>query len=674
MKMGFYPKLAGMGIYKNRKLYIPYLITCIGVVMMYYIIYFLSRLPVLQNMVGGAAMASILDFGRGVVLVFSVIFLFYTNSFLLRRRKKEFGLYNILGMGKWNLIHIQLWESLITSVIALAGGLLCGILFSKLAEACMVKIMGQNVNDAFFVSQDAAVSAAVWFVCLFTLIFLGSAVQIYVSRPVELLHSENVGERRPKGNWLLAVLGVLILAAAYGIAVSIKEPISALVSFFAAVLLVICGTYLLFIAGSVTICRLLQKNRRYYYKTQHFVSVSSMAYRMKRNGAGLASICILSTMVLVILSSTVSLYVGAEDSLRSRYVRDILIELPAGTDSEEATLKQRVAEVLGEDRKAVKNVMEFHQMGVAGYFSGEKVLTDIRALDEFSLATYESVRYLYFVPLEDYNRVMGTHETLKPDEVIVYAVNDYFTEKKLDIDIYGELKIKKQVDQFKNDGEALVSAVSSVYVFTSEYDALAKKFSALQDSEGNPLVYSSYYYAFDVELSAEEKIALCQELHQELCGPYSGFSPEISVEGLENNRADFYGLFGGLFFLGIFLGLMFLAATVLIMYYKQLTEGYEDQGRFAIMQKVGMTKTEIRKSIHSQMLTVFFLPLLAAGVHLIFAFPLISKLLVLFALRNQTLLILSFCCCYLVFVLFYVIVYDITSHFYYQIVSGSEKM
>ena len=318
MKLGFYARLAWTGMQKNRKTYLPYILTCAGMVMMYYLITFLSKNPNVALIRGGSTLQGILSFGTGVIAVFSLIFLFYTNSFLIRRRKTEFGLYNILGMGKWNLTRILLWESAAICAISLLGGLFFGILFSKLAELLLVNLMGGKASFTFTVEPNAVASCVLLFVGIFALIFLNTLRQIHVSNPIELLHSETVGERPPKANWVVAALGIIILAIAYYIAVTIQDPIAALVFFFVAVVMVIIATYLLFVAGSVVLCRILQKNKSYYYKTRHFISVSSMMYRMKRNGAGLASICILSTMVLVMLSSTVCLFVGTEASLHGR--------------------------------------------------------------------------------------------------------------------------------------------------------------------------------------------------------------------------------------------------------------------------------------------------------------------------------------------------------------------
>lgn len=334
MRTGFYPKLAWTGIYKNRQVYFPYLLTCIGMVMMYYIISYLSVSESLDTMYGGDVMGQILGLGCGVLAVFALIFLFYTNSFLIRRRKKEFGLYNILGMGKKNLVRIQVWESVIIAVIALCTGIICGIAVSKLAELVVVNVIHADISFAFSIPAAAVASTLKVFAIIFLLIFISSILQIHVANPIELLRSENAGEKRPKANWLLAVLGIVLLGVAYYVAVTIKDPVDALLWFFVAVIMVIGATYMLFIAGSVVICYLLQKNKRYYYKTRHFVSVSSMMYRMKRNGAGLASICILSTMVLVMVSSTTCLYIGIEDSLDQRYVRDMMIEFRSRDETE----------------------------------------------------------------------------------------------------------------------------------------------------------------------------------------------------------------------------------------------------------------------------------------------------------------------------------------------------
>ncbi|MGN0755229.1 MAG: FtsX-like permease family protein [Aristaeellaceae bacterium] len=325
MKAGFYPKLAVDGIRKNKRLYVPYLLTCAGMVMMFYIIHFLAVSPLVKAMSGGRTTVMMLEFGIWIVALFALIFLFYTNSFLMRRRKKEFGLYNMLGMGKANLSRMLLWETVILFVLSMAGGLLGGIAFSKLAELCLTHILGGEVSYDFTVNGEALRNTLLIFIPIFGLILLKSLIELRRMSAVSLLRSESVGEKPPRANYLLGIGGVALLAAAYYIAVTIQSPLMALSLFFIAVALVIVATYLIFISGSVMLCRLLQRNKNYYYKKNHFVSVSSMVYRMKRNGAGLASICILSTMVLVMMLGAASLYFGAEDSLRARYPQDITV-------------------------------------------------------------------------------------------------------------------------------------------------------------------------------------------------------------------------------------------------------------------------------------------------------------------------------------------------------------
>lgn len=506
MKTGFYPKLAFDGIRKNRRMYVPFICTCIGMVMMFYIISYLHYSDTIASMNGGQIMRSTLNLGSIVVGIFSCIFLFYTNSFLIRRRKKEFGLYHILGMGKLNIARILFWETLLTAVISLVLGIGFGILFSKLAELAMARLTHAQIIYSMHISPDSILFTLTVFGCIFILLFFNTLRQVHFSNAITLVKSESVGEKPPKGNILLGLLGMICLAAAYYLAVTVADPVSALGMFFIAVILVIVGTYLIMIASSVLFCRLLQKNKRYYYKANHFVSISSMAYRMKRNGAGLASICILATMVLVMLSTTVSLYFGNEKS-----------------------------------------------------------------------------------------------------------------------------------------------------------------------------VYFYWHYNFDTNLNRDDQILLANDLSSTISDFFTqSYKQNTGImrcqfESRAANYEEFLADFGSLFYLAIVLSIVFLIAAVLIIYYKQISEGYEDQARFDIMQKVGMTKREIKKSINSQLLTVFFLPLVGAGIHLIFAFPMIRKILLLFNLTNLHLYTIVTLISFGAFALFYTIVYRITSNAYYHIVSGASN-
>lgn len=672
MKLGFYPQLAWTGMEKNRKTYLPYILTCSGMVMIYYLIGFLSKNENVSNIQGGNTLQTILGFGTGVIAVFALIFLFYTNSFLIRRRKKEFGLYNILGMGKRNLMRILLWESAAILVISLAFGLFFGILFSKLTELLLLNMMGSMVNFTFSIEVGSLISTVILFIAIYALIFLNTLRQIHVSKPIELLHSETVGERPPKSNWFLALLGIIILAAAYYIAVTIQEPISALVWFFAAVIMVIVASYLLFIAGSVVLCKILQKNKKYYYQSSHFISISSMMYRMKRNGAGLASICILSTMVLVMLSSTVCLFVGSESSLRGRYPRDVATETYTLDEAQATQVHQITDSIVKNHNLQQKDILNYRYLTLASVLEGDKVILDPNLMNNASLSDVGAMRQIFVLSLDEYNRLAGTKETLEKDEILLYNTKVEYNHNTLTL--HDSIKkIKKKVPKFLDNGLDAVKIYPSLFIVVPDIEAQRVLFQSTAEKYQERQIQTEYeYYGFNLACDDKEQTAIRDEISKEIRKLHEADEnfARVAVESLAVNRADFYGVNGGLLFLGILLGIVFILAAVLIMYYKQISEGYEDQNRFEIMQKVGMTKREIKKSINSQVLTVFFLPLIVAAIHITFAFPMISKLLLLFGLFNTKLLILVTIISFIIFALFYVFVYVITSRAYYDIVSS----
>lgn len=694
MKKGFYPKLAFDGIRKNKKMYLPYILTSIGMVMMYYIIIFLQFSQSIKDAVQSSTVSEILGLGSWVIAIFSCIFLFYTNSFLIKRRKKEFGLYNILGMDKHNLGIILFWETLIIAVISLVIGLAAGIAFSKLAELIFLNLLKSDASFDLTVSSQGIGLCAIIFTVINILLFFNSLRQVQFSSAISLVKSEQTGEKPPKGNWIFGILGVLLLGGAYYISLSIKEPLQALTLFFVAVIMVIIGTYLVMISGSVLFCRLLQKNKKYYYKPNHFVSVSSMVYRMKRNGAGLASICILATMVLVMISSTTSLYFGEEDALAIRYPREINIDISTlDTDLEKNGQMDNII-------SDIKNICKNHgvkETGTYTYLSGMisgmitndgKVETDINRIDNFSniaLGDFSSVYSFIFIPVDDYNKIMGTSYTLKDDEAIIYNYrNDSrYGKNVISFNRGQSFKIVKQTDEFVIDTNAAISVTPTMALIVNDIDNATKGLTynatTAQKIENTGINFHRYY-CFDAGVSPQHQIELSKDIANYLDGNIEKYRADTSsrmfrstVESREQNRLDFFGLYGGLFGLGIILSIVFIFAAVLIIYYKQISEGYEDQSRFEIMQKVGMTKTEIRKSINSQLLTVFFLPLIFAGMHLAFAAPIIKKLLLLFNLTNLNLFIVTILISFAAFALFYMIVYKITSSAYYKIVSGAKE-
>ena len=680
MKKFFYPRLAFDGIRKNKRLYLPYILTQIGMIMMYYIVIFLRYGESLKGTFGEGTVSIVLMLGGWVIAIFACIFLFYTNSFLIRRRKKEFGLYNILGMDKKNISILLFWESLITSAISLFCGLVLGVALSKLAELGLVKaIGGTDISYVFYVSPTAILLTVGVFAVIFLLLFINSVRQIMGASAVTLIRSENLGEKPPKANPLLGIIGAALLIGAYITAVVITEPLSAILVFFIAVIMVIIGTYLLMIFGSVLLCRFLQKRKNYYYKPNHFISVSSMTYRMKRNGAGLASVCVLATMVLVMISSTTCLLFGTEDSVNTRYPRDIV--LSTGFDTIDGLDDSNLEKVAA----GVDSLAASHKANASNFASYRSVVTVGTISDGGKLVAggtgvtigSNSNAYICFdvVPIEDYNAVMGTNETLEPDEVIVYS---YRMKYKYDTVTLGDgktYKVKKIADSFLVDGDSAVNIASSIYIFVPDFKSAATDFAKPENHNGVRTVNYKYFRFFDTDLDTAGERALCNDYIDATKPAMSSYGNMItfSIDSGNVGRDDYYSAFGSLFYLGVMLSVVFIFAAVLIIYYKQVSEGYEDQSRFEIMQKVGMTKKEIRKSINSQLLTVFFLPLAGAGLHMIFASIIIRRILLTFNFNNPVLFAVTTLVCFVVFALFYTLIYRVTSNAYYKIVSGAKE-
>ena len=681
MKGGFYIRLAKDGIMKNRKLYFPYILTCICMIMMFYIIYYLGFSADFTTVRGGDMLQSFLMLGVFVIAIFSLIFLYYTNSFLIRRRQKEFGLYNILGMGKRNLVKILVWENILTAAVSIVSGLLLGIVFSKLAELAAIRILGGKTGFAIRVEPQPIIVTAVLFLGIFLLIMLRMIFYIFRLRPVEMLKSENVGEKPPKANWILALIGAALLAGAYYLAVAVIDPMSAMVMFFVAVIMVIIATYLLFISGSVALCKLLQKNKKYYYKTKHFVSLSSMVYRMKRNGAGLASICILSTMVLVTLSSTVCMYAQTEDGIQKRYPHDITMELTSDDYSETEPYKEIVSDVLSEYGEKAENVEEFHLYSAAGFQYRDEFRLSMGGYSETGTGEVESIRSVYMIDLEDYNRLTGENRKMEDDEILLYPFKTDYDYDALSIAGCGTWDVELLDRQPFPVGTAQTDVMGSFFIVVKDLSVIQQieeyRNSLAEEDDSLFLAYIEESYGFDLPCDDEKQIEIYNTILERigaLTSQEDGVDyPHYYIDSKAGGRIDYIAINGGLFFLGILLGAVFLFGTVLIMYYKQISEGYEDQDRFNILMKVGMTRKEVKQSINSQVLTVFFLPLITAGIHLAFAYPLISKILLLMSATEEKLLIMVTIACYLVFALFYVVVYAVTSKEYYTIVSGKAK-
>ena len=675
MKLGLYPKIAADGIRKNGRLYVPYIGTCILMIAVFYIMHLLGYSDMLQNFEGAGTAKDILQFGAAIMAIFGTIFLFYTQSTLIKGRMKEFGLYNVLGMNRVNLGRILFFETAIIWIISMAGGLVVGIGLSKLAELGFMKMIGSSASYQFTISADSIVATLLIYSFIFLLIYFNALRQIWFTKTINLIHTDKVGEKPPKANWVVGTLGFIILLAGYILAIKIEQPMSALMVFFVAVILIIIGTYLVLIAGSVVLCRLLQKNKKYYYKTNHFVSVSSMAYRMKRNGAGLASICILLTMILVMISSTSALYFNREETLRNHYPDQLNILVSGYGYNEEYNeikvgLKADVLKKTEEYNTAISNEIEFADYVLSGYFTNGKVDIDINPMEELNL-DYDNVVQVYFFDIDDYNRMCGANETLSAGEALIGVegninIGDEF--------MVGDQKftVAKRTDFMSgNLKHSVVSLiVTTLFVVVDDLDEVAAYYKDKIDPTGIPMLQWSWNYMFDTTLDVDGQMALSSVLNDEL-------TAKAKEAGLrrgdcasrEYQRNDFVKTFGGLFFLGILLSIIFMVSCVLIIYYKQISEGIEDQSRFEIMQKVGMTKDNIKKSINSQMLTVFLVPILFAAAHLATVLPMVNKLLLLFGHNNLPLLLISAGLSFLACGIFYAVTYKLTSNAYYKIVS-----
>ena len=659
--MKLYLKLSLDGIRKNYRLYIPYILTGTLVIMMFYVLLYLSSSKSLWSMPAATFLAAVLPLGIVVIAVFSVLFLFYTNSFLIKTRAREFGLYNILGMNRHNLSILLFFENAIVFIAALLSGLLFGVAFSKMGELILFKLAEAEADYSLNISYFSLIITALCYLAIYALLFLNSLIKVAKLKPIELLNSSKQGEKRPKGNIILALLGLIILLMAYFLAVYYSGSFTAIFTFFIAVILVIIATYLLFIAGSVTLCGILKNNKSYYYKSNHFISISSLAYRMKRNGAGLASICILLTMILVMISSTSSLYFALDDSINKRYPGDI-----------NYTLFYRNYDYMIEDNQLVytdnlvcENISTIKYLESGGCFT-EYGMNNAPVQGYEDASTALDIGYLYTISLDEYNRLSNQIITLQDDECLLYTNSRIrYSYETFKTAYSKEYRVKNYVDEFINNHAMYDYEMPCMIIIVNDLEGFYKDNNIITE-QGN-VVYCKSSTDFDVIEDFDETL---ENLRQNLSVISEEKVYNRYITSLPDQRSSMLGLFSSMLFLGIMLSFVFILATVLIIYYKQTSEGYEDSERFAIMRKVGLEDGQIRKSINSQMLTVFFCPLIMAGIHLCFAFPFVWSMLNMFGFSNLRLMIIVTAVCYVACAVLYVIIYLFTSRTYYKIVAN----
>ena len=667
----------------NRRFYLPYILTVIGTAAAFYIMAAIVSDPGSKELAAGTSngpmyVSMFMTLGMFVLGLFSCIFLLYTNSFLMKRRQKELGLYSVLGMSKTNIAGIMVFEALYIALIGIGGGLAVGILLTKLVSLALFRLMRLPVPFGFSVQPIAIIIVVLFFAGLILLTLLANLAKVGRSRPVELLRGGNVGEKEPKANWFLTIVGVLFLGAGYAVAMLVDNPGMAVAVYFLAVFAVIIGTYCLFTSVSIAVLKALRRNKRYYYKAKHFISVSGMLYRMKRNAVGLANICILCTMVMVMVSGTLSLYLGSEEQVNVYCPADVVVETTYYASSTEDHVYN---EETGEE------TIEYHTPYDAAamdawfedYFAGHKLTPSAaKAVEYYTFTAVDSedhVSLVTAVTAETYAQLTGeAAPELAPGEALAHVPSGYkfgdglnFLDKDgntLSIQFVGEAQLSSAQVEL-NTAILSQSEDDDIVLVVPDTAALLE---LVAGQENGSYVWRGQY---DFDAPDEALAAMVDDYFaasSEGDGVDAGYYDVLRIDLRSETERDVYGLSGGFLFLGVFLGIVFLMATVLIIYYKQVSEGYEDNARFEIMRKVGLSEREARRAIRSQILTVFFMPILVAAIHIAFDFNLVVLLLCLFSLTNVKLTALCTLGTLLVFCAVYAVVYALTARSYYKIV------
>ena len=656
----FYSKFALNNLVKNKRFILPYILSTIFTIASFYILTSLSLGKNLDKLPQGiSATKQVLGFGVIVIAIFSAIFLFYTYSFLIKRRVREFGLYSVLGMTKKQIARILILETIFIAVITLVFGLAFGLLFDKLMLLVLLKLFTAGVSFGFVITPIAVFLTILLFGGIFFLLLIYTVIKISRLKIVALLKEENNGEREPKARLILAILGLGLTGYGYYLAQTIQNPIKAITMFFIAVLAVIFGTYLIFMAVSITVLKLMKNNKTFYYKPKNFISVSGLLYRMKRNAVGLANICILSTMVLVTMGTTSALYAGSEDAYNTRFPRDIIINGYRSTEGKLAEIEKNVKKATQDAGVEVKDLVSYNMLNVVGHLNG----TEINYVSEFT-GSFDKIKSIVVLELKDYNKVSKEQKTLNTGETLLFIDKKGKYEAN-EITVQGvNLKIKEKLTDFPGAlGTAAANIMDTYYVVVKDNADVKKIESALKKklniSDGEGEIFN--YVGLNISDKSKEAkvIENFKQLEKE---------GNINIEGKAENETNFKGFYASFLFIGVFISMIFVVSQVVIMYYKQISEGYEDKGKFGIMRKVGLTDKQIKQSIRSQVLLIFFAPLAVATLHTVVAYPFIEKILKLFLATNNNVFLIALAVTIAVFAVFYLIVYLITSRIYYRII------
>ena len=668
----FYSKFALNNLVKNKRFIIPYILSTIFTIMSFYILSSLAFGDNLNKLPNGIeATKQVLSFGIIVIALFSVIFLFYTYSFLVKRRVKEFGLYAVLGMTKKQIAKILVLETIFIAITTLVVGIGLGILFDKLMLLVLLKLFSATVTFGFSITPIAVVFSVLLFGGVYFLLLLYTVIKIARLRIVALLKDENKGEKEPKSRWILAIIGLALIGYGYYTAQTVQNPIKAITVFFFAVIAVIIGTYLVFMAVSITVLKIMKNNKNFYYKPKNFISVSGLLYRMKRNAVGLANICILSTMVLVTMGTTSALYAGMEKSYNERFPRQLMV---AGYNSTSEKLKEIENNAKLSAKEAgteVEDMVSYNSVPIVGRLVEDKFNFESNIGIDLS-----NVKMIVVLELKDYNKTANKNITLESNEILLH-IDKKGNYNHNNISLNGsDYKIKEKLSEFPGAiGSAAANIIDTYYVVVKdnkEAEKIAAQLAARMEelskedaksrgiiTTGAPTVQN--YVAFNIKDTTKEAkvIESFKKLEKQV---------GIEIEGKDENKLTFRGVFASFLFIGVFISLIFVTSQVVIMYYKQISEGYEDKGNFEIMRKVGITDKQIKQSIRSQVLLIFFSPLIIATLHTIVAYPFIEKILRLFLITDNSIFLQALAVTIVVFAIFYLIVYAITSKIYYRII------
>ena len=656
----FYSKFALNNLVKNKRFILPYIFSAIFTIASFYILTSLSLGSNLDKLPQGiSATKQVLSLGVIVIAIFSAIFLFYTYSFLIKRRVREFGLYSVLGMTKKQIARILILETIFIGVLTLVFGLAFGLLFDKLMLLVLLKLFTAGVSFGFVITPIAVFLTILLFGGIFFLLLIYTVIKISRLKIVALLKEENNGEREPKARLILAILGLGLTGYGYYLAQTIQNPIKAITMFFIAVLAVIFGTYLIFMAVSITVLKLMKNNKTFCYKPKNFISVSGLLYRMKRNAVGLANICILSTMVLVTMGTTSALYAGSEEAYNTRFPRDIIVNGYRSTEGKLTEIEKNVKKATQDAGVEAKDLVSYNMLNVVGRLNGTEI-----SYETGNVGSLDKLRTVVVIELKDYNKVSKEQKTLNTGETLLFIDKKGKYEAN-EITVQGvNLKIKEKLTDFPGAlGTAAANAFDTYYVVVKDNTDVKKIESALKkklnmsDEEGE--VYN--YVGFNISDKTKEAkvIENFKQLEKE---------GNINIEGKAENETNFKGFYASFLFIGVFISMIFVVSQVVIMYYKQISEGYEDKGKFGIMRKVGLTDRQIKQSIRSQVLMIFFSPLAIATLHTVVAYPFIEKILKLFLATDNNVFLIALAVTIAVFGVFYLIVYLITSRIYYRII------